>query len=432
MPAPDTIPDRGTRLPAAVPPRLRSLAGSVARPEARPPLDRFSIRSRVADLRSGWRAVEGPRILAPFHYALWRLRYARITRIALLALLLTPLVVVGTLVVAGIDSVQQLVVATREQHREMQHRADTVILVLGTDDVPGGTGLGLAGRSDTMLVVNVQYNQQRIRVLSIPRDTFVMVEYEAGKPARGDKIAHAFRRGGLARSLAAVKRLTRLPIHHYVAIDYGLFRSFIDRIGGVPVEIESRMFYEDKAGGLKIDFQPGFSLLDGQRALEYVRFRKDGHGDLGRIVRQQKFMRAVVEKLLDPRVLSGLLTEDTIKEFLRHLDTDMVPAQLLPLLVQFRSAQPSAFEAEVLPGSHQLRKTPWSGSRPLSYFFPDLAATDRKIDEWLLSAPRGEPTSEVLATVTEDRRVMHEILSAPELPPGVQAAASAEETAVEP
>lgn len=382
--------------------RLGPLPGSAPGRYRRQGLDDFSLRRRVPRVTEGWRALGLPTLVAPLVYLFQRARYARAGKIVLTTVALAPLLVVAGWIEAGFEEVQQQVRLVREQHQTFVARRDTTVLVLGTDDVPTKASRRLAGRSDTMLLLNIQFDQKRIRALSVPRDTFVMVDY--GDGVRGDKIAHAYRRGevGWMSSKAAVERLTRLQIDHYATVDYGLFREFVDAIGGVHIDIEKRMFYEDRAGGLYIDFQPGEIVLDGQKALEYVRFRKDGQGDLGRIQRQQKFIRAVVAQLLGMEAWRGLFRTQKLERILSHLQTDFEVSQIPPLAYQFRDVSPEAFSARVLPGRHAVRETKWSGGRPLSYFFVDRGELDEILDQWFLSQPRPEPTVEEAAMLASD------------------------------
>jgi len=73
--------------------------------------------------------------------------------------------------------------------------------------------------------------------------------------------------------------------------------SLVDQIGGVPLNVEKRMYYVDRAGDLYIDLYPGYQVLDGSKALQYVRFRSDARADLGRVERQQKFLLAAGSKI---------------------------------------------------------------------------------------------------------------------------------------
>jgi len=91
-------------------------------------------------------------------------------------------------------------------------------------------------------------------------------------------------------------------IPYFFTIDYGGFRAFIDAIGGVYVKVTEPMNYDDSWGHLHIHFEPGAYLLDGKRALEYVRFRGKS-ADQGRVRRQQIFVREVLKRMRSPVML---------------------------------------------------------------------------------------------------------------------------------
>ena len=146
------------------------------------------------------------------------------------------------------------------------------------------------GRSDTLMVVAIDEDDNRAALLSVPRDTRVAITGHGY-----DKINHAYAFGGRELTQKIIEQFLGVPIHHYVLIDTRAFERIIDAVGGVDINVEKRMFYEDPwddNGGLVIDLYPGEQHLDGYGAEQYVRYR-DGEGDLGRIRRQQKFMGAL-------------------------------------------------------------------------------------------------------------------------------------------
>ena len=146
------------------------------------------------------------------------------------------------------------------------------------------------GRSDTLMVASVDMDSHKAALLSVPRDTRVAIDGHGY-----DKINHAYAFGGHELSKSTVERLLGTHIAHYVIIDTKAFQRIIDALGGVDIDVDKRMHYEDPwddNGGLVIDLYPGQQHLDGAKAIQYVRYR-DGEGDIGRIGRQQKFMKAV-------------------------------------------------------------------------------------------------------------------------------------------
>src|SRR5690606_29379418 len=115
-----------------------------------------------------------------------------------------------------------------------------------------------------------------IAALAIPRDTRARIPGRAGF----DRINVAHAIGGPTLAVQAVESLLGIAIDHYVRVDFAGFEALIDALGGVVIDVEKRMYYEDHAQGLVIDLQPGLQLLDGAKALQYVRYRSDGYGDV--------------------------------------------------------------------------------------------------------------------------------------------------------
>lgn len=165
-------------------------------------------------------------------------------------------------------------------------------LVLGIDDVAG------TSRSDTIIVSSLDLKRGELWVLSIPRDTRVKVRDNGF-----DKAGHAYAYGGVEAVRTTITQLLGIPIDRYLLLDYKGFKRVVDIMGGVEIEVEERMFYEDKSAGFTIDLNPGLQRLNGEKALEYVRFRGDGDGDVGRIGRQLKFIRAAVQEWVKASLL---------------------------------------------------------------------------------------------------------------------------------
>ncbi len=189
------------------------------------------------------------------------------------------------------------------------------ILAVGTDSVES------KGRADTILVLSLSPKTKETILFSIPRDTRVMV------PGRGmDKINHAFAYGDIDLLEKTVEEYIGLPIHYYGVLDFEGFQYIIDALGGVSIDVEKNMYYVDNAGDLIINLHSGPQILDGEKALQYVRFRLDSLGDLGRIQRQQKLINAVIEKILQfdsmvkiPNIINSL------KEYIRtNMDTNEI------------------------------------------------------------------------------------------------------------
>lgn len=133
------------------------------------------------------------------------------------------------------------------------------------------------------------------QLLSIPRDTWVNI------PGWGmGKINGANRHGGPETLVAAVQDLTGVRVDAHVLLSLNALRSMTEAAGGVTLDVPQRMKYDDNAGGLHIDLQPGRQHLSGEQAEGFLRFRKDGMGDIGRVERQQTFLTAMANRLKNP------------------------------------------------------------------------------------------------------------------------------------
>ena len=178
--------------------------------------------------------------------------------------------------------------STEEQESKRKDGFYT-ILVCGTDDGNGG--------SDTIMLAAVDTENKAINVVSIPRDTLVNEDWTV------KKINSAYNRGGIEGVEEQVEKITGFPVDFYVTVDLKAFIELVDAIGGVDFEVPINMNYDDPAQDLHIHFQAGMQHLNGQQAMEVVRFRhnNDGGGypmqDLDRIQTQQAFLKTVANKL---------------------------------------------------------------------------------------------------------------------------------------
>lgn len=195
------------------------------------------------------------------------------------------------------------------------------ILLLGMDIGDSeNTSNSSVRRTDTMMLINYNPNTDAIKLISIPRDT--LIEVEGARDGNGNlipywKINAAYVLGGEKEVIKQVENLLSINVNYLVEIDYTAFRNLIDAIGGVEMYIDRNMYYDDDAQNLHIHFNAGEKvLLDGKKAEEFFRWRKnnDGtglaEGDIGRIKNQQAFVSEVIKKCTDvgiiPRIPSIL------------------------------------------------------------------------------------------------------------------------------
>jgi len=153
----------------------------------------------------------------------------------------------------------------------------------------------LAGRTDTIMLVHLDPIHNQFNTLSIPRDTYTTL------PGFGQtKINAANVYGGTELALQAITNLTGVKINYFITFKPSFISQLVDLLGGVYLEVEKDMEYVDHAQGLNINLKKGYQKLSGKQAHDYIRYRHDLYGDLGRIERQQKFMKALGQRLSRP------------------------------------------------------------------------------------------------------------------------------------
>ncbi len=171
-------------------------------------------------------------------------------------------------------------------------RATTNVLLIGTDArTKRKDGTYEGPRTDVLIIAACDPTRNRVSLLSIPRDTLVDI------PGHGrTRINMANVYGGLTSTKLMVEGLTGLKVDRYVAVDFRAFEELIDLLGGVEVVVDKRMYYRDSAQNLQIDLRQGRQVLNGDKALEFVRYRHDPMGDITRVERQQRLLRAILDK----------------------------------------------------------------------------------------------------------------------------------------
>jgi len=211
------------------------------------------------------------------------------------------------------------------------------ILIVGCDEIEN------YGRADTIVFLSISPKTKDILILSIPRDSRVEI------PERGmDKINHAYAFGGVKLISKTVSSFLDLPIHFYAVADFNGFVYIIDELGGVEIDVEKEMHYVDKAGGVEINLHPGKQILNGEKALQYIRFRYDKLGDLGRIKRQQKLALAVIKKMIN---FDSMIKIPQISEGMKdYIETNIEARDTVALANLFRGVNQEKFRIETVQG----------------------------------------------------------------------------------
>ena len=235
------------------------------------------------------------------------------------------------------------------------------VLIVGTDsadglpdDDPIRVGRDAGVRTDTLMLLRIDPSAEQATLLSLPRDLYVPIAGTSGSARINNAI-----QGGPARLVATVTDALDLPVHHYVEVDFAGFRELVDAIGGVPVYFPEPV--RDLRSGLEVP-EAGCVNLDPVQALAYARARAyevfrdgrwdvDGSGDLGRISRQQDFIRRALHRAFqrgarNPAVLAELV--DTAVGAIT-LDSTLTISDLSAIALRFRNFDPAALQTLGLP-----------------------------------------------------------------------------------
>jgi polyisoprenyl-teichoic acid--peptidoglycan teichoic acid transferase len=227
------------------------------------------------------------------------------------------------------------------------------VVLLGSD-----ARAGEASRSDTIVVAKAGDG-----MLAVPRDTLVDI------PGVGeDKINAAFASGGPELTVETLENLTGVRMNDYVIVHFGGVEEIVDALGGITLEVGKPI----RVGidGRRVYIPAGTQTLDGTQALAYVRYRGGPTADIGRIGRQQKFLRELASESTSPANLPRLPA--TARATWRNIDTNMNPLEAARFAVRTRLS--GIEDAELYPGTPQ-----YIGG--ISYWVPDKEAGDKVVSE---------------------------------------------------
>jgi LCP family protein required for cell wall assembly len=287
------------------------------------------------------------------------------------------------------------------------------VLLLGTDDKIE------RGRTDTMILLLLDFQTKKLGALSLPRDTRVYLpgcDYQ--------KINAAYPLGGPQMTLDVVNHLLGTEVWYYIKTDLAGFQKIVDLLGGVDLTVEKRMWYRDHAQGLTINLYPGPQHLDGRHAMQYVRFRRDAAGDLGRMKRQQKLMKALAKKVLETRNLTKL--PQVVQQVREQVQTNLNLAQQVALANFLREVDLEKVVAEQLPTTPERI----DGRSYLLPTEPGQAVVARLIDRMIRATTVLVCSDETLFPAAEDAAARLREEGFETKPPVAEAELNAERTTV--
>ena len=227
-------------------------------------------------------------------------------------------------------------IQTISNGRERKSKYCYNILLYGVDNDAGG--------SDTNMLMRFDAVNKTVDIVSLPRDTLM---------SNGHKLNSSYNNGGTEKLRSNIEDMLGVPVDFYVSVDLKGFIALIDQIGGVDFDVPEDMNYDDPYQDLHIHFKAGLQHLNGQQAMEVVRFRHNndntgygGQQDLGRIGTQQAFLKTVAQKLMKLENVPAMA-----ETFLKYVKTDLTLGNLMWLANQALSmGGMDAISFATLPG----------------------------------------------------------------------------------
>lgn len=226
------------------------------------------------------------------------------------------------------------------------------ILLCGVD--------GKHENADTIVLASFNTKAKTLKLLSIPRDTYSNVDNRGIPKINGSySVDH---KGNIEQTIHEVEMLTSLPIDRYAITTFEGFEKAIDAIGGVEMYVPSDLQYSDPYQDLEIDLKQGEQVLDGEHALQFVRYRAGyATGDLGRINAQQLFFSALGDELLSASIITKVPA--LAKVVSEEMETDLTVSEMIWFFKQAQGMSSENIKMFTLPGSPEYIDE-------LSYYIP--------------------------------------------------------------
>jgi polyisoprenyl-teichoic acid--peptidoglycan teichoic acid transferase len=243
------------------------------------------------------------------------------------------------------------------------------------------------GLADVMLLIRFDPEKKKLVMLSIPRDTRAKIEGHNNVR----KINATNVLGGPALTAKTVSNvLDGVGIDRYIRINVLGVAKLIDALGGVTVYVPKDMKYKDESQHLFINLKAGKQHLNGDQALQLLRFRHDENGDIGRIQRQQMAIRALIDQSLNPATVTQLpKILNVVKD---NIDTNLTVEELLALVGYGVRTNRSNMQMMMLPGRFSQ-----PGEFESSYWVPDKQRVNNML------AQHFEVKSELIPLSSEPR-----------------------------
>lgn len=212
--------------------------------------------------------------------------------------------------------------------------------------------------TDTIMVAKYSPSTGNAALLSVPRDSFV--GSNPNTATASDKINSKYQISP-QRTIDAVNELTGLNLKYYITVDTKALRDLVDAIGGVYFDVPIKMDYDDSSQDLYIHLEPGYQLLDGEKAEWLVRFRHNNNGtsysyeygdnDLGRMRTQREFLMAVAKQTLKLENITKV--NDILNVIEQEVETNIDFDTMMEYAPALLNINADNIQTNMLPGTPQ-------------------------------------------------------------------------------
>jgi len=238
--------------------------------------------------------------------------------------------------------------------------------------------------ADTIMVVSFDYEAKHVDIISIPRDTYYYrEEYKHSPGFLKVNAIYQKTKEPLETAMVVSEILLGMPLHFYAIVDYEGVEEIVDTMGGVPMNIPFHMKYTDITDKppLYINIPPGEQVLDGEHAVQFLRYRKGyREGDIGRVKAQQEFMKSAFKQMLSfdlPKIA---------KVILRNVESDIDMGTATKIITKGLGVKPDAIQTYVMPNTLQ-DEAPY-------FVYPDSKGIAEVITTIYSIEPEPEPGTE--------------------------------------
>lgn len=212
--------------------------------------------------------------------------------------------------------------------------------------------------TDTMMIVTFDAKENKISIGQLPRDTYInnsyslhklnaVVPYGYSAAIRAGKTRDEALKAGIKALEDTIKKTFGVPINRHIVIDLAGFKTLVDELGGVEVNVPENMYYSDPYQDLYINLKKGTQILDGNKAEQFVRYRSYNNADLGRLDAQKMLITAIMKKMTD---ISLSKVQKLLGVAEKYVTTNLSATDMAYFVKEALQVKPENIRMHTMPG----------------------------------------------------------------------------------